>query len=118
VIQVRNCGRRSLVIDGYPVVKLLDTHRRQLAVTVKRDSSYMAIDTGPERYRLKPGRHLVSVIAWSATVTDPDPATEVRGAYLVIASGNGQPFKTFKVDADLGTTTELDVVAWSSKLAN
>lgn len=114
---MRNCGRRTLTFDGYMSVKLLDVQKRPIPVKVAHDTSYMAIDPGPKRIRLARGKRLVAVIAWSATVTDPDPTRKVTATYLTITPSPGSPSTTFKADVDMGNTRKLELTAWSAKLA-
>lgn len=115
-LKLHNCSRRTLTVRGYPVVRLLDKRKHQLPVKVKHGTSYMASDPGPKTFRLKPGQQLISVISWSATVTDPDPAKEQTSTYVTIAPLPGNQPQQFRTDADLGTTGTITLTAWTDKL--
>ncbi|GAB3817815.1 hypothetical protein GCM10028799_22790 [Kribbella italica] len=114
VLKVTNCRARTLTLNGYPAVAVLDYGRKPLGITVAHDSSYMAIDPGPARLRLAKGQTALSVVAWSNTVADgPDPET---GQFLKVAASKGDAQAVWPVVTDLGTTGKLEVTAWARKL--
>ena len=114
-IQLRNCSREPIAIDGYPVVRVLDAQRKAFPVRIEHGSSYMGRDPGPKRITLAPGKRLVSLISWSATVTDGKKAD---GEFVTIQPAPGHPPTTFGVWLDLGTTAEVSVIAWSTEYLN
>jgi hypothetical protein len=73
----------------------------------------MAMDPGPQRIRLANGETLLSVVAWSNTVTDGDP---MNGSYLTVAHAKGEPTAIWPVFTDLGTTGKVELTAWCTKL--
>ena len=114
-IQLRNCSRKPVVVSGYPTVRVLDAQRRALPVRIEHGSSYMGRDPGPKRITLAPGKRLVSLISWSATVTQGKKAD---GEFVMIGPRPGDPPTTFGVWLDLGTTAEVSVIAWSADYLN
>lgn len=114
-IALRNCSRKPVVVSGYPTVRVLDAQRRALPVRVEHGSSYMGRDSGPKRITLAPGKRLVSLISWSATVTDGKLAD---GEFVAIEPTRGDPPTTFGVWLDLGTTAEVSLIAWSTHYLN
>ncbi|WP_116043261.1 DUF4232 domain-containing protein [Amycolatopsis palatopharyngis] len=114
VLTLVNCGSVPRVVTGYPAVAVLDPAGVPVDVEVRHDSSYMAIDPGPKTIELDPGDSLLSVVAWSATVTDGESET---GAALAVSSLPGQKPQTLEVETDLGTTGEIEVTAWDVALA-
>lgn len=114
-IELCNCSRKPVVVDGYPTVKVLDAQRKPMPVRVERGSSYMGRDPGPKRITLAPGKRLVSLVAWSATVTD---GKKGEGEFVTIQPRPGDPPTTFGVWLDLGTTGEVSVIAWSANYLN
>ncbi|MBB2937717.1 hypothetical protein FHX82_004793 [Amycolatopsis bartoniae] len=115
VLTATNCGVAPLVLDGYPAVRLLDGVRAPLAVTVVHGMSYMARDPGPARFTLAPGEQALSVLSWSNTVTDGDPAA---GEYAEVVAVPGAEAQALPLDTDLGTTGQLTVTAWARTLLN
>ncbi|WP_236796929.1 DUF4232 domain-containing protein [Amycolatopsis sp. GM8] len=113
VVTMTNCDTEPVRVTGYPVVRLLDTGRAPMDVTVKHGSSYMAIDPGAKTVTVEPGGHALAVLSWSNTVTDGDSAT---GAYAQITPIPGAAAQTVPLDTDLGTTGELTVTAWALEL--
>ncbi len=114
VVTLTNDGEQAVTVDGYPEVRILDADGQDLGVRTEHDSSYMAIDPGPAPVSIAPGEQVLSVISWSATVTDPDAID--RGAYVVVTTMPGEPQQTFPLDADLGSAGELSVTAWATEL--
>lgn len=112
VLTLTNCGTADYLVDGYPALRVLDAAGQPMAVTVKHESSYMAIDPGPSGgITLAPGQSVLSVIAWSATVTDGAPAT---GEYVEVTV-DGVP-QALPLETDLGTTGEVELTAWATEL--
>lgn len=114
-IELRNCSRRPVVVNGYPAIRVLDAQRHALPVRVEHGSSYMGRDAGAKRITLAPGKRLVSLISWSATVTQGKKAD---GEFVTIEPRRGDPPTTFGVWLDLGTTAEVSVIAWSAAYLN
>lgn len=111
VLTLTNCGTADYVVDGYPELRVLDAAGQPMDVTVTHGSSYVAIDPGPSGgITLAPGQSVLSVIGWSATVTDGAPAT---GEYVeVTVDGVAQ---ALPLETDLGTTGEVDLTAWATE---
>jgi len=114
VLTLANCGQSPQEINGYPDVRVLGPQRQPLDVRVNHDSSYMATDPGPTKVTLATGEKLLSVVSWSATVTDGDTIT---GAALSVTTVPGEALQFLTVKTDLGTTGEVDVTAWATKIA-
>ncbi|GAA1972111.1 DUF4232 domain-containing protein [Amycolatopsis minnesotensis] len=115
VVTMVNCGTKSLRVEGYPAVVLLDAARKPMTITIEHGVSYMARDPGPAPHTLEPGQHLLSVLSWSSTVTDGDSAA---GSFVTVTPVPGGEARTLPVDTDLGTTGKLTVTAWAPKLLN
>lgn len=113
-LTLTNCGTADYVVDGYPELRVLDAAGQPMAVTVTHGSSYVAIDPGPSGgITLAPGQSVLSVIGWSATVTDGVPAT---GEYVEVTV-DGTP-QALPLETDLGTTGEITLTAWATELPN
>ncbi|QWF81910.1 hypothetical protein HUW46_05345 [Amycolatopsis sp. CA-230715] len=110
-----NCGTKSLRVEGYPAVAVLDAARKPMEIAVEHGSSYMARDPGAQPQTLEPGQHLLSVLSWSNTVTAGESAT---GSFATVTPVPGGEARTLPVDTDLGTTGKLTVTAWAPKLLN
>ncbi len=113
VVTLTNCGTAPRTLTGYPEVRLLDKEKRPMAVEVDHGTSYMAIDPGAAPQTVQPGGTLVSVVAWSNTVTVGSPEA---GAYVTVAAAKGDPEQRITVDTDLGTTGKLTLTAWNPEL--
>jgi hypothetical protein len=113
VLTLRNCGSGTLTINGYPEIAVLDAARKTVKLTVQHGSSYMARDPGTQRIRLAKGEEVLSVVAWSNTVTDGDTT---NGTYLAVAPAKGEPTANWPVFTDLGTTGKVELTAWCTKL--
>jgi hypothetical protein len=112
VLTVTNCRPKTLTLNGYPEVAVLDYWRKPLGTAVTHDSSYMAI----EPVRLAEGRTARAVVAWSNTVADgADPQA---GQFLTVAARKGEAQAVWPVMTDLGTTGKLEVTAWARELKN
>lgn len=112
VVTLLNCGTGTRQVAGYPDVQVLDATGRPLDVRIDHSTSYMAIDPGPGSFALAPGKTLLTVLSWSATVTDGDAQT---GAAVTIAAAGEEP-RRLAARTDLGTTAELSVTAWNPGL--
>jgi hypothetical protein len=53
------------------------------------------------------------VLSWSATVTDGNART---GAFITVSPGPGEPPQQAPLRTDIGTTGEVTVSAWASKI--
>lgn len=115
VVTMVNCGTKSLRVEGYPAVAVLDAARKPMEITAEHGSSYMAKDPGARPQTLEPGQRLLSVLSWSNTVTAGKSAA---GAFVTVTPVPGGEARTLPVDTDLGTTGKLTVIAWAPKLLN
>jgi hypothetical protein len=91
----------------------VDAVRKKVKLTVEHGSSYMATDPGPRRIRLANGETVLSVVAWSNTVTDGD---KMNGSYQAVAHAKGAATAIWPVSTDLGTTGKVELTAWCTKL--
>ena len=88
VLSYATAAPGTLTVNGYPEVAILDAARKRIKLTVQHGSSYMARDPGPQPIRLAKGETLLSVVAWSNTVTDGDTT---NGSHLAVAHAKGEP---------------------------
>lgn len=117
VLKLTNCRARTLTLDGYPEVAVLDARRNKLKkVAVAHGSSYMATDPGPARIRLGKGESALAAVSWSNTVEVYGGA--VAGTYLSVAQGKGDAPVVWPVVTDIGTTGKVELTAWLLKFAN
>ncbi|SFB05545.1 Protein of unknown function [Amycolatopsis marina] len=114
VLTMRNCGSDPRTVSGYPAIAVLNNAGVPLDIEVRHDSSYMARDPGPKTRKLEPGAELLSVVAWSATVTHGELET---GAALTVSTLPGEKPQTLAVETDLGTTGKVELTAWDVELA-
>jgi hypothetical protein len=113
IAKLTNCRSEPITVTGYPGVTVLDSKRRTMKVTVAHGTSYMAIDPGPTKLRLRKGQTAQAAIAWSSTVEiGGDNET---GAYLSVARGAQNPPVVWPVTTDIGTTAKITLTAWCLK---
>lgn len=114
-ITLRNCGAKTYRADGYPVVEVLDEHRKVLPVSVLNGTDNVArIDrfAGPPKpIDVPPGGSVVAVLVWRNLTTDA--ATVAKGAYVRVAPADGQPPHTLALYVDPGNTGKLAVSPWT-----
>lgn len=116
VLKLTNCRARTLTLDGYPEVAVLDAKRNKMKISVAHDSSYMATDPGPARIRLGKGESALAAVSWSNTVEVYGGA--VTDTYLSVARGKGDTPIVWPVVTDIGTTGKVELTAWLLKFAN
>jgi hypothetical protein len=110
VIKLTNCRSGVITAHGYPEVAVLDTSRRTMKVTVTHGTSYMAIDPGPAKLRLRKGESALAAVSWSNTVEAGED--EAEGTYLSIARGARDKPVVWPVVTDIGTTAKITLTAW------
>jgi hypothetical protein len=113
-IKLTNCGPKTLTVDGYPEVAVLNAKRARFKLTVAHGSSYMAIDPGPTRIRLAKGESVLASVAWSNTVTSGD---DNKGSYYAISWRQGVAPVIWPEYIDTGTTGKITLTAWNRKPA-
>jgi uncharacterized protein DUF4232 len=113
-VKLTNCGSKTLVVEGYPEVAVLNARREKFKLTVAHGSSYMATDPGPTRIRLARGKSVLASVAWSNTVTYGDNQS---GAYFAISWRKGVPPVIWPEYVDIGTTGKITLTAWNPKPA-
>ncbi|MET7621651.1 DUF4232 domain-containing protein [Streptomyces sp. NPDC005408] len=114
VITLRNCGKRTYHVNGYPQVGALGKDREPLKLKITHGEADAGRVRGPEPITLAPGKSAVSVLNWTNRVTSFDPPKP--GAYLVIAPAAGEEKQTLPFYLDMGTAAELDTTAWAVDL--
>jgi hypothetical protein len=113
VITLTNCRSDVLTVNGYPEVTILDANRRPMKVTVTHGTSYMAIDPGPARLRLRKGESALAAVSWSNTVEIGE--AKAAGTYLSIAKDARDKPVVWPVVTDIGTTAKITLTAWCLK---
>ena len=113
-VTLTNCGSKTLTINGYPEVAVLNEKRKPFKLTVAHGSSYMATDPGPTRIRLAPGKTVLASIAWSNTVTYGD---NNKGSYFAISWRKGVAPVIWPEYVDIGTSGKITLTAWNPKPA-
>ena len=89
---------------------VLDAKRRPMKVTVTHGLSYMAIDPGPTKLRLRKGESARAAVSWSNTVEAGED--KAAGTYLSIARSTRDKPVVWPVDTDIGTTAKITLTAW------
>ncbi len=121
-LRLTNCGERPYDLDGYPLLRVLDTDGEPLKVEVAQGSAGIAtvegFDAPPEPLTLRPGETAETQLMWRNTVTD-NGASQV-GESLSIAPAEGRPWQPVEAGGqypdglhiDVGGTGILGVRAW------
>lgn len=115
-VVLENCGTRPYPLNGFPVVRVLDEARGDVAVTVGNGSAPVsapdAWDAPARPLTVPPGGTARARVLWRNTVTDGDT---VAATYLAVAPAPGAPERLVAPPGgiDLGTTGRLAVNAWS-----
>lgn len=112
VIKLTNCRSAIMTVNGYPDFGVLDAKRKTMKVTVTHGISYMAIDPGPTKLRLKKGESALAAVSWSNTVEIGED--EAAGTYLSIGRAHDKPV-VWPVVTDIGTTAKITLTAWCLK---
>ena len=116
MVKLTNCRAKTLTVNGYPDIKVLDAQRHPMQVKVAHGLSYMAIDPGPAKLRLHKGESALAAVSWSNTVEAGDD--KASGTYLSVAQAAGDRTTIWPVDTDLGTTATVTLTAWCRKFPN
>jgi hypothetical protein len=117
-ILLTNCGTRDYIVNGYPVVRVLDANRRPLDITVGNGSAPVSApdsyDVPPRPVTLQPGEQVTARVLWRNTVSD-STVPAVDGRYLEVAPAMGEPTQILapRGGIDLGTTGRLAVNPWA-----
>ncbi|MFD4989796.1 DUF4232 domain-containing protein [Streptomyces sp. NPDC058374] len=119
-VVVHNCGTKTLRLDGYPFLQVLDLDSEPMATEVVEGTGRVSMapeDPGPRPLALKPGMSARSTLAWRYWAVDPSTGRGL-GAYLRVAPDDGTPPQTVEVadggldvgEGVLGTTAwEYDI---------
>ncbi|MEU3983234.1 DUF4232 domain-containing protein [Streptomyces sp. NPDC026672] len=113
-IHLRNCGKDTYRLAGYPRLGVLDeSHEPVRDVRVLHDGSSVAMSTGadgpPRPLDLAPGEGAVAGLVWRNTVLDGTP---VNAPYVRVWPKPGAAPVTVTPELDLGTTGRLAVGPW------
>ncbi|WP_202234946.1 DUF4232 domain-containing protein [Actinacidiphila reveromycinica] len=110
-LTLTDCGSRSLTVDGYPALRLLDDDGRTVQVAVHHGDDIVdsVTDPGPAATTLRPGGHVVAVLAWrnTYTISNEPPALATVLEFTVEGAAQRAP-----LTVDLGNTGKIDVTAW------
>ncbi|WP_141579214.1 DUF4232 domain-containing protein [Actinomadura sp. WMMA1423] len=111
-IELRNCGSRPYLLNGYPSLRVLDASRQPFDVEIVRGTRQVK-DAGPKPLTIRPGRKAAFVIVWRNTVTDANTVA-VAGKYLEVRPAPGRPVVVVPAigPIDLGTTGRMEETAW------
>lgn len=113
VVTLTNCRAKTLTLNGYPEIAVLDGKRAKLKVSVVHGSSYMATDPGPRKIQLRKGESALAAVSWSNTVEAGLDKGE--GSFLSVARGKGDTPVIWPEWLDLGTTAKVQLTAWCLK---
>ncbi|MEU6118074.1 DUF4232 domain-containing protein [Streptomyces sp. NPDC047117] len=113
-LRLRNCGKRTYHLNGYPLLKLLDEDRKPVSgIRVLRGSGSIAtvagFDAPPRPVTLKPGEAASAGLVWRNT-TGGGIAANVP--YVQVRTKSGAGAVTVTPELDLGTTGKLGVSPW------
>ncbi|MFJ1761605.1 DUF4232 domain-containing protein [Amycolatopsis sp. NPDC088138] len=115
VLTLTNLDSKPRKVTGYPDVTVLAGDGAPLQVQVLHETSYFAPDPGPQDLTVPPGGKVLSVLAWSATVTSGDKHT---GAAISVVPIPGEPAQKQPLETDLGTTDTVKLSAWATTIGN
>lgn len=115
VLTLTNRDSEPRKVTGYPDLKILAGDGSPLDVKVLHETSYFAPDPGPRDLTVQPGGTVLSVLAWSATVTSGDKHT---GAAISVIPVPGEAAQTQPLDTDLGTTDTVELSAWATEIGH
>lgn len=117
-LELVNCTDQSYTAHGYPALRVLDTERTPIDITVLQGTSAISTiagyDSAPQPVEVPPGGSAAAVVVWRNTVTDATvPAT--NGSYLEVTPASDQPPRVVEPAGriDLGTTGKLAVSPWT-----
>ncbi|MFG3406711.1 DUF4232 domain-containing protein [Streptomyces sp. NPDC048142] len=113
-LRLQNCGTRRYTVEGYPLLKLLDSDFQPVdGVTVLDGSGEITTGAGPdERPRpvtLGPGESATAALVWRNTT---EFGTAVNVPYVQVRAKAGADPVTVTPNLDLGTTGKLGVRPW------
>lgn len=115
VLTLTNLDTVPRKVTGYPDVDVLAGDGSSLHVKVLHETSYFAPDPGPQDLTVQPGEKVLSVLAWSATVTSGDKHT---GAAISVVPIPGEAAQKQPLKTDLGTTDSVKLSAWATRVGN
>ncbi|MEV8373902.1 DUF4232 domain-containing protein [Kribbella sp. NPDC056861] len=112
VVTLANCSAQPLIINGYPVVAILDADRNTMPVPVTPGVVKVATDRGPARIRLAQGGTVQAAVTWFNS-DDMISGRKVAGDFLSLAPGQGDPVVVLPIATDINLRTKVSVTAWS-----
>jgi hypothetical protein len=110
-VELTDCGTKSVVVSGYPKLRLLDAQGRTVRVRVHHGDDFRdsVTDPGPATMTLRPGGRAVALLGWRNTYTEStEPPALAATVEFTVAGGEQQ----VPLNVDLGNTGVLDVTAW------
>lgn len=115
-LHLENCGTRTMRLNGYPQLQLLDEgHKPVKGVKILHGGSAVATGTGaddlPRPLVLKPGERAQAGLVWRNTV-EAGVGNPVNVPYVRVREKPGAAPVTVIPELDLGTTGKLGVGAW------
>lgn len=113
-LHLENCGTRPYTVEGYPLLKLLDSELRPVdGVTVLDGSSEITTGAGadepPRPVTLGPGESATAGLVWRNTT---ESGTAVNVPHVQVRAKAGADPVTVTPNLDLGTTGKLGVRPW------
>jgi hypothetical protein len=117
-VDLINCGKNTVRVNGYPAVLALDEKRQTVHVKVLLgvDDIALGLPTwsgAPRPVTVQPGHRAGAVVVWRNTYDDTRHPP-VNAPYLRIGPAAKQPTQVLAVDGmlDLGSTGRLGVSPW------
>jgi hypothetical protein len=116
-VDLVNCGKRTITLNGYPGVRLADAGGKTITFALKQGVRAVAMidewDKPPSKVTVKPGQAAVALLVWRGTteITSEGPQT---ATILRVSVKDGVPYRLVKIAGpiDLGTTGKLAVSPW------
>ncbi|MDX6740061.1 DUF4232 domain-containing protein [Actinocorallia sp. A-T 12471] len=114
-IDLQNCGKKPIKLNGYPEIALQGDNGVRADVKIEQGSggvsSVPSFDAAPQPITVAPGKTATSGILWRNLVEGGKSLTVDR---VVVTPGPGLPAQRVDgLNIDLGTTRVLGVAPWA-----
>jgi hypothetical protein len=113
-LHLDNCGTRDYIVEGYPLLELLDDGFKpvdgvEILDGSREISTGAGVDKQPRPVTLRPGDSATASLVWRNTT---DFGTPVNVPYVRVRAKAGTAPVTVAPNLDLGTTGKLGVKPW------
>jgi hypothetical protein len=110
-LRLTNCGKVPYLVNGCPLLVLLDAGQRRIEVTTQHGAPGGIADPGPSAVVLQTGGSAQAILSWRNTVT-VDGGGAVTSTYLAVTPAAAEGPQTLPLALDVGTTGAVTVTAW------